>query len=450
MTPAKLIILSFLSAIGVGTALLMLPGATLGPPLSFIDALFMATSSVCVTGLSVVDIGSELTWLGQGVLLGLFQIGGLGIMTFSLVFSVLFGVRTSLAGRLSVSAFSRYADAWGVFHALLFALGVTFCFEVIGALLLYPKMAQLHPAPEALFSAIFHAVSAFCNAGFSLYGASLSGFRLEPGVLSVFMALIVLGGVGFIVLDELRRWVWNAVTRKEKTFRLSLHTRIALAGTLLLVVGGAAVIWLLEKDRLLSGMAMPAQIANALFLSITSRTAGFNTIETAFLTNGTLFFVISLMFIGGCPGSVAGGVKIHTLAIFLGYLKSALQGRRTVALFQRQIPRAIVGRSVAIIASAFLILHLAVLLLQAVETSGVIRAAAQGRFLSLLFEATSALGTVGLSMGITSALSSPGKLLIVLLMFVGRVGPLTMALAILERQRRQVNFECVEEEILIG
>lgn len=447
--PASLIILSFVGAIGLGTLLLKLPWVTVGEPLAWVDALFMATSAVCVTGLTVVDVGGQLTRLGQCVILLLVQVGGLGIMTFALVFTILFGVRTSLVSRLSVSSMSRAPDARSVLKALGIALAITFSFEGIGAALFYLRLQALHPLPEALFSSVFHSVSAFCNAGFSLYPDSLTAFRREGFLPAVTMGLIIAGGLGFIVIDEIREWVWAALG-KTKKFRFSLHTKIALSGTALLVLLGAAVVWALERENQLAGLPPAAQTVNAFFLSVTARTAGFNTLETAHLTNATLYFLLMYMFIGGCPGSAAGGIKVHTFAIFLAYVWNNLRGVPTPSLYRRKIAGEAVGRCLVILSLSFLIINLAAFLFQVVENLSVSHRLAQGRFLELVFETTSAFGTVGLTTGVTPQLGPGGKLLTALVMLAGRIGPLTLWLAILAKRRKRLEYEYVQEDVMIG
>ncbi|HEX9780066.1 MAG TPA: TrkH family potassium uptake protein [bacterium] len=448
LSTARIVAGSFLIAIGIGTALLMIPPASRGEPLAFLDAVFMSTSAVCVTGLSVMDIGTVLTPFGQGVILFLIQAGGLGIMTFSVFFLMLLGRQVSLGSRMSVGLDPQKHRTRTMVSVLGMVLALTLVVEAVGAALLYPRLLQLHPAKTALFSAVFHAVSAFCNSGFSLYPDSMVRFQDEWFVPLVVMILVVLGGLGFMVLDELltrRPAGWRALREK-----LSVHTRVCLIGSALLLVTGALVLWLFERSHQLSGMPAWQQAVNAVFLSATARTAGFNTLDTASLTNASLYFLMVLMFIGGCPGSTAGGIKITTLAVLLALIKDQIRGRVTTSIFHRQIPRATVARSLAIFSAGLVMITAAAMLLQITESPGGGLRLDRGAFLELFFEATSAAGTVGLSTGTTASLSAAGKLLVIVLMYVGRIGPLTLGLALVARRKSDPRFEFIEEDVMVG
>jgi len=262
----------------------------------------------------------------------------------------------------------------------------------------------MHDTGVALYSSIFHAVSAFCNAGFSLYEDSLIRFQKESFVPVVIMVLIVAGGLGFMLIDEARLWL-KAFLKKE-SFRVSLNMKVCFTGTLILIFGGALIVWFLEKDNLLNYMTPLEQMVNAFFLSITSRTAGFNTLETPSLTNATLFAVIFLMFIGGCAGSTAGGVKVSTIVVLVALLAAHRKGRKSAAIMGRKIPNDTVARALAIFTGSFIIVNVATFLFQVTETIGVSHAVTRGSFLDLLFEATSAFATVGLSTGVTATLGA--------------------------------------------
>lgn len=448
INPAKIVIYSFLAVIFVGTVLLKLPGSTVSGSLSWLDALFMATSGVCVTGLSVVDVGKQLTFQGQAILLSLFQAGGLGIMTFSIFFILFFGGGTSLSTRLSASGVSKKSDVRSLMSILPFILAMTFILEAVGAFLLYFKFREIHAFPEAVFSSIFHAVSAFCNAGFGLYSDSLMRFRNDYYVPSVVMILIVLGGLGFIVIDEIKTWFCSKL--RGDRYRFSLHTKICLVGTAVLILFGAVSVFFFEHQNLLRDMPLPAKLTNAFFLSVTSRTAGFNTIDTAALTNASLFFIILYMFVGGCPGSTAGGIKVTTFAVLLALIKGQAKGRSMTSIGHRKVPPEIVAKSLAVFASGFITVIAATLFFEVSEGIGMASFLSKEHFLNILFDTTSALGTVGLSTGLTATLSPFGKLLTILLMFAGRVGPLTIGLAIVSRRRKQIAYEYAEEEVMIG
>ncbi|PIQ85551.1 MAG: hypothetical protein COV74_08655 [Candidatus Omnitrophica bacterium CG11_big_fil_rev_8_21_14_0_20_45_26] len=447
LNPAKTIAFSFLGVIAFGTLLLMFPNASAEAPLSWLDAFFMATSAVCVTGLSVVNIGTELTRFGQLIILALMQAGGLGIMTFSVFFMLVARRSVTLTSRYAVGFQPHRGDKRNLLAVLVAVFLMTISFETLGAALLYIRLQEIHAAPYALYSSIFHAVSAFCNAGFSLYEDSLMHFQKEIYLPSVIMILIVLGGLGFMLVDELRVWMFKRMHGER--MRLSLHTRICLVTSAVLIVLGALVVWLFERQNLLLGLKMHEQIINAFFLSVTSRTAGLNTIHTASLTNATLFFIVFYMFIGGCPSSTAGGIKVSTFAVLAALVRNHMRGKVTASIFRRNVARENVGRAVAVFASALVLISIATLLYQVTEHIGISHTASKGGFLDLFFEATSAFGTVGLSTGVTPVLSAPGKLLTIFLMFVGRIGPLTLGLAFWARKRGP-SYEYAEEEVVIG
>ncbi|MCB9799126.1 MAG: hypothetical protein H6757_00025 [Candidatus Omnitrophica bacterium] len=447
LNPAKIVVTSFALTILVGALMLSLPAASVSGHLHFLDALFMATSAVCVTGLSVMDIGSELTFFGQIVLLTLIQVGGISIMAFAVFFIRAVKHRLSLLSKLSVGLNPYYKDKRSILNVVAVVFVMVITFEVIGTILLYLKFRHLYTPSQALFYSWFHSVSAFCNAGFSLYPDSLIRFQHEMYLPIVMMGLIVTGGLGFMLIDEIRAWV-IARCRREP-FRLSLHTKICLIGTVLLIITGALIIWLLENENLLLGQSLNDKLTNSFFLSITSRTAGFNTLETDALTNATLFFTMLLMVIGGCPGSAAGGMKVSTVAILLALIRSNMKGRTSPSILKRKIPPDTVSRALVILVATFVIVNVAALLFQISEHRGVSHMMARGTFLDLFFESVSAFGTVGLSTGLTPVLSGWGKAISIFLMFTGRVGPSTLGYAFLMRSR-QPAFEYVEEEIAVG
>lgn len=447
-SPAKTVTLSFAALIAFGTLLLRLPIAAVGDPLTAVDALFMATSAACVTGLGVIDTATRLSTFGQTVILALVQIGGLGIMTFSVFFFLAFGMRTPLTSRLAVSDLSRGAGMQDLAKTLGWIFLMTLTFEAIGAILLFTRFIHRMPAMEAVSMSIFHSVSAYCNAGFSLFSDSLMWLADDPATLFIIMGLVVMGGLGFVVVDEIRAWIMARIEKRRMT--LSLHTRICLTGTFALLVVGTVVLWALERQNVLSGMPAALQWTHALFLSAASRTAGFNTVETSYLTNSSLFIVVILMFIGGCPGSTAGGIKVTTFVILWRLIRAQIRGHGMVSAFHRTVPGPVVGKALAVFASAFILVNIATLLLQTTEGIGVSHQAVENTFLELLFETTSAFATTGLSTGITPSLSDAGKVLLSFLMLAGRVGPLTIGLAVLIRRRRGLRYQYAEEDVLVG
>ncbi|MDS4026568.1 MAG: potassium transporter TrkG [Candidatus Contendobacter sp.] len=445
--PARLLVFSFAATIFVGAGLLALPLASTGTPLAFINALFMATSAVCVTGLAVVDPGSALSGFGQAVLLGLVQIGGLGIITLSTTLFLLMGNEVSLSShdavqdsfaashRLSLPALLRLVFLW------------TLTIEALGATVLFLSESQRLPTGQALWVSVFHAVSAFCNAGFGLRPDNLIADRTNASIVLPISMLIILGGLGFAVLTELVRWQRRRWRRQR--LPLSLHTKVALTMTGVLLLVGMVGFILLERANLLVDMSALEILLTSWFAAVTPRTAGFNTVDYSQVTVATLYFTIVLMLIGGCPGSTAGGIKATTLGVLLAVARSRYRGERGVRLFNRSVPEANVAKAVWVVALAFMLMTLGAILLSALQVSGLFHPRTVEWSLGLLFEVASALGTAGLSTGITPYLNDGGKTLIMLLMFVGRLGPLTIALAIAQQEPRPA-VAYAEEQVMIG
>ncbi|MDG4551075.1 MAG: potassium transporter TrkG [Candidatus Contendobacter sp.] len=445
--PARLLVFSFAAAILVGAVLLTLPLASTGSPLAFVDALFMATSAVCVTGLAVVDPGGALSGFGQAVLLGLVQIGGLGIMTLSSTLLLLIGQDISLSSSDAVqdSFFTSHRLSLGTLLSLVFLWTLTI--EALGAVVLFLTESQRLPLGKAVWVSVFHAVSAFCNAGFGLRPDNLMADRANAGIVLPISLLIILGGLGFAVLAELARWSRRR-WRGQRT-PLSLHTKVALTMTGGLLVVGMVGFVLLERANLLVGMNLEEALLVGWFASVTPRTAGFNTVDYSQVTAATLYFTIVLMLIGGCPGSTAGGVKATTLGVLLALARARYRGERGVRLFNRSVPEANIAKATWLVALAFVIIMVGTILLSAVQVSGQFHPRTVEWSLGLLFEVVSALGTVGLSTGITPQLNEAGKVLIMLLMFVGRLGPLTIAIAIAQQKHRPA-VAYAEEQVMVG
>lgn len=435
--PPVSLMVSFAFVILVGTVLLMLPAASVvnrvTPP---IDALFTATSATCVTGLIVFDTGSYFSLFGQLVILLLIQIGGLGIMTISTTFAVIMGQRITLKLEnvmYSVMGDNREVD---VFQLLKSVVLVTVIIESIGAILLFFVFSRDMTPAVAMYSSIFHSISAFCNAGFSLFTDSLRGFVDNPLLNLTISTLILLGGIGFAVMIDLYRYVLKA----DKVRKLNLHSKIVLSTSgLLLLVGFIAFYWA-EYHSSMEGFTVSRRLLSSWFQSVTTRTAGFNTIDMARINPATVLICIALMFVGASPGSTGGGVKTTTFAVLLLSVSSMLRGRKELSLFNRKISLSNHREATSLITLAAIIIFIAIFLLLMVEGKA---------FHKVMFEAVSAFGTVGLSMGITSGLSSMGKLLITLLMYIGRIGPLTMIYA-LSMRKVQPRISYAEEKIAIG
>jgi len=453
MSPARLLLLSFAGLIAVGTVgLATIPALYVGEPLSWLDALFTATSAVCVTGLIVVDTATRFTPLGQAYLLAMIQLGGLGILTFTTVVILAMGRRVSLRQRAAVGQGPDEVADLEFRHVLRSVIVFTFTFEAVGALGLFMVWLPTLGAPTALWAAVFHAVSAFCNAGFSTFSESLMGSAGSPAALTVVMFLIVAGGIGFLTLTELRRYMSEREGGRRR--RLSLHTRLVLTATGVLVGAGWVTFAALEWNGALADMAPMDRVCNALFMSVTARTAGFNTLDYASVAPATGMVTMLLMAIGGSPGSTAGGMKTTTFAVLVLAVWSHLRGRHEVGAAGRSLPEDALRRALVLWVAGSVLLACAVSVLATTEMGVAVRSrgmVAADPFLSVLFEAVSALGTVGLSMGMTPELSAAGKGAIIALMYLGRVGPMAAAAALVPPGNgRRDRIRHATEDVIIG
>src|SRR6266536_2809029 len=356
LTPASLLLVSFAAAILVGAFALMLPTSTTGGQHRFIDALFTATSAVCVTGLAVVDTGTFYTRSGQVIILCLIQLGGLGIITFSVILLLIARRRISIRDKIIVqSAFTPVASS-EIYTLVKRIFLSTFAIEGLGALCLW-----VFTPDRTLFSSVFHAVSAFCNAGFSLKSDNLMSYRYNAGVNLTVCSLIVLGGLGFFTHVELARLALR------RPVRLSLHSRLVLLVTSLLIFGGAFSFYIFESRNTLKAETMKGIILISLFQSVTARTAGFSTIDLGTVTNATLYMVILLMFVGASPGSTGGGIKTSTLGVLVAMARSRYRGDASVHIFYRRVPSATVAKALSVLVLAFSLVTLAVAALAFVE-----------------------------------------------------------------------------------
>ncbi len=449
ISPPQLFVGSFLTLILLGTVGFMsMPGLYTGPPLNWVDALFTSTSAVCVTGLIVVDTAEYFTTWGQAYILLLIQLGGLGIISFTSVILTALGQRLSvrherLAGRGAsvVDDIDYRALTWAIVR-------FTFAAELIGAILLYVCWVPRFGWAGAVWPSVFHTVSAFCNAGFSTFTTSLVGAQSNLPLLCVVMGLIVMGGLGFLTIEELN--LWRRKRGNEGRFRLSVHSQIVLGTTALLIVGGWIAFTAFEWHNTLANLSLGEKLLNGLFASITPRTAGFNTIDYAQVETETNFLTIVLMMIGGSPGSTAGGLKTTTFAL-LGLLAwSRLQGTPTTSISGRTIPEATIQKAMSLFIVAFGIVTLGIFLFSITEFADGVAASASP-FLTYMFEVVSAFNTVGLSMGATGELTTPGRLFTVVLMFIGRVGTLTFVAAMAREPKRiKGGFRYAYEDVSIG
>jgi trk system potassium uptake protein TrkH len=426
--PTQSFVGGFILMILLGAIFLMLPMAHYAP-ISWIDAVFIAASAVCVTGLSVVDVGTHFTPVGQFVLLILIQIGGLGIMTFyalvtlSLHHRFLSNESQALQRGLSTE---NANETSGVIRAII---GVTLVVESLGAVCLFFAMPDTMSVKQALFSAIFHSVSAFCNAGFSLFSDSLAFFSQHVWLMMVVAVLILVGGIGFPVIFELYHRYYVGDRQ-----RLRLQTKMAVYVSLILLVLGSGVI----AFQSISTPAVP--LHEAIFHSVSARTAGFSVTNMAMYSTASLWFMMFLMIIGASPGSTGGGIKTTTFGLLLVALFNGIKGRERIHVFDRHVKPSLVFKALAILTMSFFIIFISFFILLMTETIP---------FFPLLFETVSAFATVGLSLGVTSELSSIGKVVMIFLMFFGRVGPLTLAVA-LTRQPKPANYQLPNETILLG
>ncbi|HEX6981517.1 MAG TPA: potassium transporter TrkG [Balneolaceae bacterium] len=431
--PAQIVVVSFLAIILIGSFLLMMPRATVnGEGLSFINALFTSTSAVCVTGLIVVDTATYFTTLGQVIIMVLIQLGGIGIITFATIFALFMsnslgvGQMTFLKGVLSEDR------AEETIATIKRVVGLTLFIEAIGVIGYYLSWTTLIPdAGERLYYSIFHAVSAFCNAGFSLFTNNLAshGNPVNLGVNITTMIMIVLGGLGFTTIWEL---VKGNPRRQIRHRKLSVHTRLVLIVTVLLIISGTVAFLILEWNNVLAGYGMGEKLLISTFQSITTRTAGFNTVDIGALSTSTIVVFLTLMAIGGSPASTAGGIKTTTIAILLLSVWAMIRGHDRVEFSKRTIPTTTIFTALTAFTLVATGLFIFTLLLTITEDLP---------FMALLFEEFSAFATVGLSRGITSSLSDAGKLIIILSMFIGRVGIVTLALAFAKQvDKRQYKY----------
>jgi len=443
LSPERIFILSFAGVILVGGLLLWLPFSAAKAPLPWIDALFQSASAVCVTGLTTIHIGRDLGLAGQVILMLLFQIGGLGILTFSAMFFVILG--RGLASKehdIMQSAF-LHAHRRDLASILKFILLSTLFYESAGTLLLWARFSQDFQWGEALYKAVFHAVSAFNNAGFSLFNDSFVSYQGDPIINLTMMALIVAGGIGFVGHYEMHLRVFG------RQRRLSVHTKVVLIATGVLIAGGAVLFFVLENDRILKGLPWHNRVLASLFQSITARTAGFNTVDIGGLANETLLLMLTLMFIGASPGSTGGGIKTTSASLLFLIMWSRLRGREEVNVFNRTIPRELLQRTISIILAASLSVCFVLSALLLSADYGGPPAESRHLFVEYIFETISAFATVGLSMNLTPSLNTPQKLALILMMFAGRVGPLTLAFS-LARMATRKNFTYAEEGVMVG
>ncbi|MFH0919573.1 MAG: potassium transporter TrkG [Fibrobacterota bacterium] len=443
--PSAQILLSFLLVILAGGVLLRLPfSCAAGHAVSWIDAFFLSTSAVCVTGLASVDIGTTLSLPGQWILLALIQVGGVGLMVLSSFIFILFHQQVSLKQRHIIQGTYTSANAITIRALLRIVIFYMVVIEGAGILCLFPVFLHDFPFPRAAWLSLFHSVSAFCNAGFSPLPQNLLPYRYHVWLNLVIMGLIIVGGIGFSVLWEaLQAW-----KQRQQRFRFSLNAKIVLVTTFALILGGALALWLLEwRNPTLEDGTRLQRLLPAFFQSVTARTAGFNTVDMASLRDDSIVVLLFLMFVGASPGSCGGGIKTTTFAILCLTFWNRMRGIQRTRVAGRVLPDEQVVRATVIFMFSVALLFVFSGLLVFFNTS--LCVSGRGHWLDALFESTSAISTVGLSLGITPYLNSVCKFLIILLMYFGRVGLLTLVYQMMSKDRREP-FEYAEEGIMVG
>lgn len=414
--PTNLLLMSYLVAIAGGTLALMLPAATVSGDIDWIDALFTATSAVCVTGLIVVDTGTYFSAIGQGVILFLIQIGGLGIMTISVALFQVIGKKVVFQQRMAMQEIFSHTPREDIYYLIRSVLLFTLSIEAVGAVILFFYWHSAYPFAEALYKAVFHSVSAFCNAGFSQFSDSLMAGRPSVLLNSTVCGLIILGGIGFPVVYELYR---RTVSRQ--TGKISIQTKSVIATSIALTLAGILV-FLVSERSVIPTLGWGEGLLAAAFQSVTCRTAGFNTLDIASLNTATLLFMMFLMLVGASPGSCGGGIKTTTFAVLTAFSWSRLMRYKCVNLFGKTVPDETVTKSISVLVFSLAAICFSAFAILFIDPDHGAHVQGKRQFLSFLFEAVSAFGTVGLSMGVTPVLTLSGKLVIIGLMIIGRVG----------------------------
>ncbi|RMG00972.1 MAG: potassium transporter [Nitrospirae bacterium] len=438
LSSAQILLMGFLGVITVGTVLLILPYSTHNG-ITLIDALFTSTSAVCVTGLIVKNTPYDFTLFGQVVILLLIQVGGLGYMSLSTMIALLAGRRIGLIERMMIKESLNITSMEGIVRFMKRMLLFVFTVEAIGTVILTVVLSSDHPLIESIRLGVFHSISAFNNAGFSLFPDSLMRYRFSLPVNITVMGLIIIGGIGFVVIDDLVEWF------KNRSHRLMQHTQIVLISTLVIILAGGLVIYLIERDFFFKDFSAYEALISSLFASVTARTAGFNTIDYSHLQPQTLFFTIILMIIGASPGSTGGGLKTTTFVVVVMYIWSTVRGRKDTVIFKKRVPQLLISRALVIMALAVLYITVVTFIIEDIEHTG---------FLNTMFEVVSAFGTVGLSVGNGGALSLVAsfslfsKVLFILTMLVGRLGPLTLFMALMKQKEEKIRYP--EGRLMIG
>ena len=449
LTPSQTLVFGFAIVIFWGAVLLVLPISSRdGTSIGFINALFTSASAVCVTGLVVVDT-LHWTLFGQIVIIILIQIGGLGVMTFATAFFILLGKKITLKERLLIQESLNQYSLAGMVRLTKKIIFGSLLFDCVGSILLSFRFIPDYVFMKGMFLSVFHSISAFCNAGFDITsGNSMCDYVGNPLINFVLMALIILGGLGFAVwwdlINVFRKYFKKEYSLKKAFQKLSLHSKLVLVITFVLIFGGGLFFFIVEYNNTgtLGELNLQGKTFGALFQSVTTRTAGFNSIKQEELSHASAFMTIILMFIGGSPAGTAGGIKTVTMGILILSVASVVRGRERTEAFNRTIPLDIIQRGLAVI-----IISLGVV----ISVTMMLSISEQGDFLDIFFESVSAFATVGLSRGLTNNLTDFGKIIISITMFIGRLGPVSMALAFsLKRNSQKVKIKKPEERVMVG
>lgn len=432
LTPPQVLALGFALVILLGTVLLKLPIST-KVEISWMDAFFTAASATTVTGLSVINIGTTLSVFGECVMIVMMQIGGLGLMTFAIFVLILLGKKIGLKERLIVQESFNQTSIGGVIRLVKILFIFTIAVELAGTIILSLKWIPVYGAVRGVFYSLFHSVSAFNNAGFSLFSDNLMGYSHDGLVNLVITLLIITGGLGFTVLVDL--------ANKRNFKNLKLHSKIMLIGTFVLNVTAILFLFLLEfsNEATIGSMPLGEKLWVSYFQGISPRTAGFNTIDIGGMTDGSLLLIMLLMFIGAGSASTGSGIKVTTFIVIVWSVFAYIRGRKEPVMFERTIHQTVVFKSLAVMMIGLFFVFLTAFLLTVTEDASLSM---------ILFESFSAFGTVGLSMGLTPDLSNAGRLLIIILMFIGRIGPLTLAFSFARTRTAKIRYP--EEDIFIG
>ena len=434
----QIVILGIIAINIIGAIILTLPvSSKSGEGTNFLDALFTSASAVCVNGLVINDTGTHWSTFGQIVLIILSEIGGLGIMSFTIFIAILLGKKITLKDRLTLQNSMNTFSIQGLVKMIKYIMYVAFSVQFFGILLLSTQFVPEFGIKKGMFYSLFHSVSAFCNVGMDLFGdfKSLTEYYSNPVIIITISILVIIGGLGFTVLIELYNY------REIKN--ISVHTKMVLFISTILIILGALFIFILEYNnpKTLGDMSIFDKILNSIFASITPRTAGFNTISTEGMTKAGKIVTIMLMFIGGSPGSTAGGLKTSTFGIIVFTIISVIRGRDDTEAFGRRFSKEVVYKSFSLLIIGIMLVIAATMLLSITEYDET--------FISILYEATSAIGTAGLSTGVTQRLSGIGKVIIIVMMYIGRIGPFTLAFA-LTNNKKKTGIRYPEGRILIG